>query len=159
VARLKGSGRRRFRRARATSAGGVVVRETANGPEVVLGCRRRERDGLTWVLPKGTPDAGESTEETALREVSEETGLEVHIVAPVGAIEYFFVHDGTRIHKTVHFFLMEATGGGRLEDHDQEFVEVRWVPLEEAAALMTHETERSMVARAADLLGVPGVRA
>lgn len=158
MARLKGSGRRRFRRARATSAGGVVVRQSTNGPEIVLGCRRRERDGSSWVLPKGTPDAGESTEETALREVSEETGLDVRIVAPVGSIEYFFVHDATRIHKTVHFFLMEATGG-RLEDHDQEFAEVRWVPLDEATALMTHETERSMVARAADLLGVPGVTA
>ena len=110
---------------------------------------------MSWVLPKGTPNAGETTEQTALREVAEETGLEVRITAPVGAIDYFFVHDRTRIHKTVHFFLMEPTGGS-LERHDHEFEDVRWVSLSEAETLMSHETERSIVARAADALEVPG---
>lgn len=120
--------------------------------EVVVGARRRERNGLTWVLPKGTPNTSESLEETALREVAEETGLKVRIVARIGAIEYFFVSDGTRIHKTVHFFLMEATGGD-LGGHDHEFESVRWLPIAEAESLLTHDTERSMVARAAAILG------
>ena len=64
-----------------------------------------------WTLPKGTPESAETIEETALREVVEETGLEVRILAPVGAIDYFFTQDGDRIHKTVHFFLMEPIGG------------------------------------------------
>jgi 8-oxo-dGTP pyrophosphatase MutT (NUDIX family) len=112
--------------------------------------RRRERNGVTWVLPKGTPDSGESAEQTALREVAEETGLQVQIVSRVGAIEYFFTQDGVRIHKTVHFFLMQPTGG-KLSDHDHEFEDVRWVPLDEARTLLTFPTERQMVEQA--LLG------
>ena len=85
------------------------------------------RKATTWALPKGTPNDGETTDQTALREVAEETGLEVRIVAPVGAIEYFFTQDGQRIHKTVHYFLMEPIGGS-LDGHDHEFDEVRWMP-------------------------------
>ncbi|MFO1539193.1 MAG: NUDIX hydrolase [Chloroflexota bacterium] len=139
--------RSRLPRATAVSAGGVVLRTTANGPEIVLGRRRRERDGMTWSLPKGTPEPGESLEETALREVTEETGLAVAIVAPVGPIEYRFVQSGTRIHKTVHYWLMEVTGGD-LGGHDHEFDEVRWVGLAEATRLMTFPTERAIVERA-----------
>ncbi len=120
---------------------------------MVLGKRRRERDGVTWTLPKGTPSGGESIEQTALREVAEETGLEVRIVAPVGPIEYFFTQNGTRIHKTVHYFLMEATGGS-LAAHDHEFDEVRWVPLDRARELMTFPTERGIVEQALPLAGV-----
>ena len=93
--------------------------------------RSNGRSGTTWTLPKGTPNSGETHEQTALREVAEETGLEVRIVAPVGAIEYFFTQDGQRIHKTVHYFLMEPIGGS-LEVHDHEFDEVRWMPIDEA---------------------------
>lgn len=142
--------RRRTPAAEATSAGGIVIRSTISGPEVVLGKRRSERDNVTWSLPKGTPDGEESLEQTALREVTEETGLEVRIVAPVGHIEYWFFQAGRRIHKTVHYFLMEATSGG-LADHDQEFEEVRWVPLSEAEALMSFPTERQILARALPL--------
>ena len=114
--------------------------------------RRRSRDAVTWTLPKGTPDAGETIEETALREVGEETGLEVRIVAQLPSIEYAFVQDGTRIHKTVHYFLMEPTGGD-LDQHDHEFERVRWVPFEEAGSLLSFATERELVATAADRLG------
>ena len=109
----------------------MVIREIDGRTEICLGMRRRERNGASWALPKGTPSAGETAEQTALREVREETGLEVRIVDHVGAIEYFFTQDGVRIHKTVHYFLMEPTGGN-LADHDHEFDEVRWVPLDEA---------------------------
>ena len=115
--------------------------------EIVLGRRRRERDSVTWTLPKGTPDAGERTEATARLEVTEETGLEVAILEPVGPIEYWFVQAGTRIHKTVHYYLMVATGGD-IARHDHEFDEVRWVDLDEAEALMSHESERRIVAAA-----------
>jgi 8-oxo-dGTP pyrophosphatase MutT (NUDIX family) len=145
VARLREAGHLPI--GHATSAGGIVVRHTPDGPELLLGRRRRERDGPTWSLPKGTPDADETAEETALREVAEETGLQVRILEPVGDIRYRFVRDGRRIHKVVHYFLMEATGG-ELADHDHEFEEVRWVPLAEAEALMSFPTERDIVARA-----------
>ena len=109
------------------------------------------RGGTTWTLPKGTPSDGESTDQTALREVAEETGLEVRIVAPVGAIDYFFTQEGRRIHKTVHYFLMEAIGGS-IDAHDHEFDEVRWMPLDEARRLMTFETERQIVEEALPMM-------
>jgi 8-oxo-dGTP pyrophosphatase MutT (NUDIX family) len=138
----------RLRNATATSAGGIVIRTTAGRPEFVAGSRRRERDGRTWTLPKGTPNPGETTEQTATREVREETGLDVRIVAPLDSIEYWFVQSGRRIHKTVHYFLMEPTGGD-LDRHDHEFEQVRWVAFDEAPGLLTFETERALVARAA----------
>ena len=141
----------RLRTATATSAGGIVVRYEAGRPHLVIGSRRRERDGRTWTLPKGTPKRGETTEETALREVGEETGLEVRITGPLDSIEYWFVQSGTRIHKTVHYFLMEPIGGS-LERHDREFDQVRWIAFEDAATTLTFETERALVAHAGDVL-------
>jgi 8-oxo-dGTP pyrophosphatase MutT (NUDIX family) len=101
----------RLRTSTATSAGGIVVRYESGAPWLVVGSRRRERDGRTWTLPKGTPNAGESREETAVREVEEETGLKVRISGPLDSIEYTFVQSGRRIHKTVHYFLMDPVGG------------------------------------------------
>ena len=141
----------RLRSATATSAGGVVIRFEGSVPQFVVGSRRRERDSRTWTLPKGTPNAGETTEQTAVREVQEETGLEVRITGPLDSIEYWFVQTGTRIHKTVHYFLMEAVGGD-LGRHDHEFEEVRWVGFHEARSVLTFETERALVAKAAATL-------
>jgi 8-oxo-dGTP pyrophosphatase MutT (NUDIX family) len=143
-----------LRSARATSAGGVVYRRAPSGLEVVLVHRRSPP---LWALPKGTPDSGETLEETALRETREETGLEVQLEQPIRAIRYFFVRGTTRFHKTVHFYLMRVTGGSP-DDHDAEFDEVRWMPVTEALALLTHATERSVVERAIEMLeaGVDG---
>lgn len=137
--------------ATATSAGGIVYRFAETTPQLVVGRRKRERDSHTWTLPKGTPNPGETLEETALREVCEETGLTVRIMAPLDAIQYTFVQRGTRIHKTVHYFMMEPTGGS-LEGHDREFEEVRWISFAEAASLLSFETERSLVGLAATRL-------
>lgn len=138
----------RLREATATSAGGIVIRFEGGAPQLVVGRRRRERDGATWTLPKGTPDPGETTEQTATREVTEETGLTVRIVRPFDSISYTFVQGRTRIHKTVHYFLMAPTGGD-LARHDREFDEVRWIAFADAPAVLTFETERALVARAA----------
>jgi 8-oxo-dGTP pyrophosphatase MutT (NUDIX family) len=125
-----------------------VIRREVGIPQFVAGRRRREGDGYTWTLPKGTPNPGETTEQTALREVTEETGLDVRITGPFESISYTFVQKGTRIHKTVHYFLMEPTGGD-LARHDHEFDDVRWVDLADASGLLTFETERALVERAA----------
>lgn len=117
----------------------------------MVGSRRRERDGRTWSLPKGTPKPGETREETALREVTEETGLEVRITGQLDSIEYSFVQSGQRIHKTVHYFLMEPTGGD-LANHDHEFEQVRWITFAEAPSILTFETERMLVARAGGMI-------
>jgi 8-oxo-dGTP pyrophosphatase MutT (NUDIX family) len=133
-----------LRNARATSAGGVVHRTADGQIEIVLVHRRRPP---LWALPKGTPNAGETLEETALRETREETGLQVEIEAPIRAISYVFVRGRTRFHKSVHFYLMRALGGA-LADHDHEFDEVAWLPVDEAMELMTHATERAVVEEA-----------
>lgn len=145
----------RLRTTTATSAGGIVVRSEAGRHQLVVGCRRRDRNIVTWTLPKGTPNGSESREETAVREVAEETGLEVRITAPLDSIEYWFVQRGARIHKTVVYFLMEPTGGD-LARHDHEFETVRWIDFDEAQRLLTFETERALVAKAAAAIGPPG---
>lgn len=128
----------------AVSAGGLIWRRSDAGTEVVLCGRKADR---IWVLPKGTPDAGEAIEETAKREAEEETGLRVTVGARLSTIEYWFVSDGYRWHKYVHYWLMEPVGGD-LEDHDHEFDEVRWFPSGEALALMTYENERVVLQEA-----------
>lgn len=133
-----------LRTARATSAGGVVHRMVDGRIEFALVHRRSP---VLWALPKGTPDAGETIEETALRETREETGLEVAIDRPLHSIRYFFVRGSTRFHKTVHFFLMHQIGGST-DDHDAEFDEVRWVEAHEALALLNHATERAVLEEA-----------
>ena len=137
----------RLKQGTATSAGGLVIRFVAGAPQLVVGKRRRERDGVTWSLPKGTPNAGETTEQTATREVTEETGLLVDIIRPFESISYTFVQGHTRIFKTVHYFLMAPTGGD-LSRHDHEFDEVRWITFDDASTLLTFDTERALVARA-----------
>lgn len=123
--------------------------------QILLVHRRSPR---LWALPKGTPDSGETVEETALRETREETGVEVAIERRLRSIRYFFIRGSTRFHKTVHFFLMRPIGGS-LDAHDAEFDEVAWVDLPEALALMNHATERGVVEEAAELLAQPATRA
>jgi 8-oxo-dGTP pyrophosphatase MutT (NUDIX family) len=137
-----------LRNARATSAGGVVHRAVDGRTQVLLVHRRSPP---LWALPKGTPDAGETLEETALRETREETGISVEIEAKLRSIRYFFVRGSTRFHKTVHFFLMRPVGGS-IDEHDTEFDEVRWTDAPEAVALLTHDTERSVVEQALEVM-------
>src|SRR5258708_24720849 len=109
---------------RSTAAGGVVLRHGDHGAEVAL--LGRVNDG-SWVFPKGTPTAGESLEETAIREVREETGLDVRIVRPLGEMTYSFAAGGERVHKVVHVYLLEPTRGGP-SLHAAASDQVRWVP-------------------------------
>ena len=125
------------------SAGGVVLRKGRDGDEVVL-CGRS--DPVRWALPKGTPDPGETREQTALREVREETGLDVQIVRQLDSIQYWFLRssDGARCHKTVHYYLMAPTGGDTSR-HDDEFDFVEWFPLPQAIEAMTYPNEARIV--------------
>lgn len=128
----------------AIAAGGVVLRGKADDLEVVIAGRDSDR---SWVFPKGTPDRGETIEETALREVREESGLDVEIVRPIGAIDYWFAVPGERVHKIVHFFLMRSRGGD-LSQHDHEYDDVRWVSVADARRMLTYDTYRDMLDRA-----------
>ncbi len=132
----------------AVSAGGVVYRHGEAGIEVVI-CGRIS-DGV-WGLPKGTPDEGESLEETAIREVSEETGLEVRIGEKIGVVEYWFARTGVRYHKWVHHYLFEATGGDT-DSHDLEYDRVEWRPIEDALRTLTFKNESDMVEKAREMI-------
>ena len=115
----------------------------------------RVRERRLGLRPSGTFSAP-GVRSTVLREVTEETGLEVRITGPLDSIEYSFVQAGTRIHKTVHYFMMEPVGGD-LAGHDHEFDEVRWIPFAEASTLLTFQTERSLVALATERLSADGM--
>jgi len=91
--------------------------------------------------------AGETIEETALREVREETGLLVRILRPLGDMEYWFAAGGERVHKLVTFFVMEAIGGD-VSLHDHEYDLVRWVSVGEARQMLTFDTYRDVLDRA-----------
>ena len=132
------------------SAGGVVVREGTHGPEVVLASRRTRRGDLAWGLPKGLVEEGEEVEQTAVREVREETGLVAEVRQPLGDISYWFVWDDERVKKRVSFFLMDATGGD-VSDHDHEMEEVRWFALSDADHAATFRSEQEVLRKAAAL--------
>lgn len=139
-----------MRTEKAESFGGVVYRRGADDLEVIVVGRR---DPGIYGLPKGTPNPGETVEDTALREVREETGIEVEIEAKIHAIEYWFVRPaiGTRFHKFVHFYLMRPVGGHTsLHDHEHDFVE--WLPLAEAKHLLTYPNEVRVLDKAEELL-------
>jgi 8-oxo-dGTP pyrophosphatase MutT (NUDIX family) len=134
----------------AVSAGGVVWRRGDDGLEVVA-CRREAED--LWCLPKGTPEPDESMLETALREVSEETGLQVESgEEKLDTIEYWFARDGIRVHKRVYYWLMTAVGGS-LDDHDHEFDRVAWLTIDDARQLLTYENEREILSAAVAATG------
>ncbi|SRR5581483_3166068 len=145
-----------MRTERAESFGGVVHRKLPEGPlEVIIVGRR---DPGIWGLPKGTPNPGESMEETAKREVREETGVEVEIERKIDVIEYWFVRAAidTRFHKFVHFYLMRPIGGDTsLHDHEHDFVE--WLPIEEAKALLSYQNEVRVLEKTEALLAGPEV--
>ncbi len=120
-------------------------------------------EGL-WALPKGRLDEGERPEETALREVAEETGAHGRSLGKLGDVRYVYtwaeLADGERIFKVVSFFLVRYEGG-RLGDLPEAFrhevAEVRWLPLEDAPRLLAYGGERDMARKALARLGGDGV--
>lgn len=139
---------------REVSAGGVLVRDAGGGPEVLLAARRTRSGDLVWGLPKGLVEPGESPEDAALREVREETGYQGRLRAPLGDISYWYVWGGVRVRKTVHFFLMDVSGGDA-SLRDREMEDVAWYPLEEAAETAGFPSEKDVLRRAADALAGP----
>jgi ADP-ribose pyrophosphatase YjhB (NUDIX family) len=134
-----------------TSAGGLVVDGAHRDARAALIGRLDRRGRLRWSLPKGHVEAGETTEAAAIREVAEETGIQGRVLAPLGTIDFWFVADGRRIHKTVHHFLM-LMQGGELSDEDVEVEQVEWVPLTQLADRLAYDDERRLVEQVPDLL-------
>lgn len=110
----------------------------------------RSHPGI-WALPKGTPQAGETIEQVAMREVQEETGLEVRLIAYIGSISYFFVRNHVRYQKQVRHYLMEAIGGDTAL-HDQEYDRVEWFSPAEASRLLTYQNEVNILYQAEEVL-------
>jgi 8-oxo-dGTP pyrophosphatase MutT (NUDIX family) len=146
------SSRRRLARVEETSAGGLVLDTTSGGdPRAAVIGRLDRRGRLLWSLPKGHVEAGETREAAAVREVAEETGITGQVLAPLGTIDFWFVAEGRRIHKTVHHFLLLAQSG-ELSDADIEVEQVEWVSLRELPDRLAYADERRLLERVPDLL-------
>lgn len=112
---------------------------------------------LEWCLPKGHLEGQETPEEAAVREIAEETGIRGRVLRSLGSIDYWFSVEDVRIHKTVHHYLLEATGG-RLtieDDPDAEAVDVAWVPFPELGTRLAFVNERRIARAAGELLADP----
>ncbi len=141
----------RLARVDETSAGGLVLDRRGPGLRAALIARHDRRGRLVWSLPKGHVEAGETAEDAAVREVEEETGIRGTVLAPLGTIDFWFVAEQRRVHKTVHHFLLDATGG-ELSDADVEVVEVAWVPFEDIASTLAYADERRLLVRVEEIL-------
>jgi len=117
---------------------------------VIIG--RAGRSGrMIWSLPKGHIEPGETAEQTAVREVAEETGIVGDVLAALGTIHYWFSAQNCRVHKTVHHYLLQFVGG-ELSASDHEVGQVAWVPLEELASRLVHADERRLAEIAGELI-------
>jgi ADP-ribose pyrophosphatase YjhB (NUDIX family) len=143
--------RRWLRQVDEFSAGGLVVDLTGDVPRGALIGRTDRQGRLLWSLPKGHIEAGETAEQAAVREVEEETGIAGVILGELGTIDFWFVAEGRRIHKTVQHYLMRRVGG-ELSDADIEVDEVAWVPLSEIRTQLAYPDERGLVDTAGRLL-------
>ena len=132
-----------------TSYGGVAVR----GDEVLVIVPRGRRRVLG--LPKGGMDPGETPEQTAAREVREETGITVTVGERLGQVDYTYRRGGRPIAKTVHFYLCTFEAGDTA-DHDHEVEDAIWMPLEDARRRLSYPGERRIIEHALSVLAANG---
>lgn len=135
------------------SAGGLIVSDE-NPPRAALICHLNRGGGRDWCLPKGHVEGVETLEQTAVREVAEETGLSGEILGKLGEVSYSFRAEGKRVRKTVHHYLLRKVQGDLTHAGDPtgEVLEVRWFPLEELVNVLAHENEKAMAQKALELL-------
>jgi ADP-ribose pyrophosphatase YjhB (NUDIX family) len=133
------------------SAGGLVVDLGGEVPRGALIGRTDRQGRLLWSLPKGHIEVGETAEQAAVREVREETGIAGDIIGELGTIDFWFVAQGRRIHKTVRHYLLRRVAG-ELSDADIEVDEVAWVPLPDIRAQLAYPDERTLVDAAGRML-------
>ena len=134
---------RQLTRVEETSAGGFVLAQDGSLRVALIG--RETRSGrIDWCVPKGHPEGEENHEQAAIREIAEETGLEVVIIERLGDIKYEFSAGNKLISKTVHHFLMRQVGGYLTVENDpqQEAVDVQWFEIDSLHETLAHENER-----------------
>jgi 8-oxo-dGTP pyrophosphatase MutT (NUDIX family) len=135
------------------SSGGFVI--SKSDPNLVALMARFNRGGkLEWCIPKGHLEQDETSEQAAIREVFEETGLEAQIIQHLGEVNYQFIQDGAKISKTVHVYLMQQTGGELSFDKDphKEASELEWVQVSELLARLSHGNEKRIAKVAIELI-------
>jgi 8-oxo-dGTP pyrophosphatase MutT (NUDIX family) len=132
------------------SSGGVLFKKTRRGNAVALICRG---GGAIWCLPKGLVEKGEKAQETALREVQEETGLRGHLMGKLGDISYRYTSKEEKIlvFKKVSFYLIRYASGST-RDHDFEVDAARWFLIDKALDILTYPSEREILKKAAQAL-------
>jgi 8-oxo-dGTP pyrophosphatase MutT (NUDIX family) len=143
------------------SAGGVVVRRMRSRwwlAAIQPAGRSAAGRKPVWALPKGLVDEGEQPQQTALREVMEETGIAAELVAKLGDIKYVYTRswgDRQRVFKVVSFYLLIYKSGKLGEIAPDMRVEVQraeWIPLEDAPRRLAYKGEREMAAKAVEYL-------
>lgn len=142
------------------SAGGVVFKKAKS---LILNTESKKNDVLWmvvqhsgylgWIFPKGHVEKGETSEEAALREVKEETGIEAKIIQKIGETQYFYTREGEKRFKTAKFFLMEYVSGDGKE-HDLETSAIEWLSYDEALKKLTFKDEKKILEKASVLLNV-----
>jgi 8-oxo-dGTP pyrophosphatase MutT (NUDIX family) len=142
------------------SAGAVLVRRL-QGRWWLAAIRPGGKPEGTWALPKGNIGQGESPEETAVREVTEETGLVGQSRGKLGDVKYVYTRrGGERVFKVVSFYLLRYRRG-RIDDvapaFRREVAEARWLPLDEAQQLLSYPGEREMASKALAMLASEAV--
>lgn len=124
------------------SAGGIVYRR--QDEILILLAQHSQHHG--WVFPKGLIGdhvKSENKEQTALREVKEETGIEGRIIKSLNPVAYWFVLEGEKVRKTVYYFLMEYVGGD-ITKHDHEMENVEWLPKDRVEERLTYESDQKV---------------
>jgi 8-oxo-dGTP diphosphatase len=121
------------------SAGGIVYRKNPNLQ--ILMCQHSQHHG--WVFPKGLIDKGEKKEETAVREVKEETGIDAEIEKELEPTSYWYQWEGDKVKKTVYFYIMKFKGGDT-NDHDYEMEQVEWIDYNDVSEKLTYPSDKKL---------------
>jgi 8-oxo-dGTP pyrophosphatase MutT (NUDIX family) len=143
------------------SAGGVVLRRMRKRWHLAAIQPRGKGPGEgsgneIFALPKGLVDPGERPEQTAVREVREETGVTAELIAKLGDIKYVYTRtfsDGQRVFKVVSFYLLayrSGTIGSISADMQHEVSRALWIPLDSASRQLSYKGEREVAAKALD---------
>jgi len=133
-----------------TSAGGAVYRKVNSKIEFLI---VRHSGHHRWVLPKGWIDPGETKEQTAIREVKEEAGVEAEIQEHLGEVTIFYTSpEKEKVRKTSQFFLMKYKEGDPGKDHGWEVENTQWLTAKEAVKKLDYPGEKKMIEKAIILL-------
>lgn len=133
------------------SAGGIVFKNVDDKILILL-CQHSQHHG--WVFPKGIIGdhvKGEKKEETAVREVKEETGIQAKIIKSLEPVTYWYIMEGEKIKKTVYYYLMEFVGGN-FEEKDDEMENVEWLPIKEVEKRLTYKSDKQVWTEAKNLI-------